>query len=62
MGDLHHLCSWRSADSALLPVYLHQVLLQRKEEKEEERADQSEGGEWKNNHSPGEWQRPEYLT
>jgi len=36
MGDLHHLCGWWPADSALLFVHLHQVLLQRKEEEEAE--------------------------
>lgn len=37
VGDLCHRCSGHPADSALLPVYLHQMLLQR--EKEEEIAE-----------------------
>ena len=60
MGDLRHLRGRRSADSALLSVYLHQVLLQREEEEAEEegREHQSERSGRKNQHSSGEWRRP----
>lgn len=65
MGDLCHLCGRRSADPAVLPVHLHQVLLQREEEEaaaEEGREDQPEGRERKNDYGFGEWQQPLDVT
>lgn len=58
MGDLCHHCSRHPADSALLPVSLHQMLQKREEEEEmaEGRADQHERNGWKNQLCSGETQ------
>lgn len=60
MGDLRHLCGRHSADPAVPPVHLYQVLLQREEEEaaaEEGREDQPERCERENHHGSGEWMR-----